>query len=38
MTLPDLLTTTLSLGGSDLHLSVDSPPQVRVNGLLQRLD
>ncbi len=37
MTLPDLLTTTLSLGGSDLHLSVDSPPQVRVNSLLQRL-
>ena len=38
MTLPDLLQTTLSLGGSDLHLSVGSPPQVRVNGDLRRLD
>jgi len=38
MTLPDLLATTLRLGGSDLHLSVNSPPQVRVNGELQRLD
>jgi twitching motility protein PilT len=38
MNLPDLLNTTLSLGGSDLHLSVGSPPQVRVNGDLRRLD
>ncbi len=38
MTLPDLLTATLQLGGSDLHLSMGSPPQVRVDGLLQRLD
>jgi twitching motility protein PilT len=37
-TLPDLLSTTLSLGGSDLHLSVGSAPQVRVNGDLRRLD
>ena len=36
-TLPDLLNTTLQLGGSDLHLSTNSPPQVRVNGELQRL-
>ena len=36
--LPDLLKSTLDLGGSDLHLSIGSPPQVRVNGHLQRLD
>jgi twitching motility protein PilT len=38
MDLTDLLKATLDLGGSDLHLSVGSPPQVRVNGHLQRLD
>lgn len=38
MTLPDLLTQTAARGGSDLHLSVGSPPQVRVDGHLQRLD
>jgi len=38
MSLPDLLKTTFDLGGSDLHLSTGSPPQVRVNGHLQRLD
>jgi twitching motility protein PilT len=37
MNLPDLLQTTLDLGGSDLHLSIASPPQVRVNGHLQPL-
>ncbi len=37
MTLSDLLTAARSLGGADLHLSVGSPPQVRVDGLLQRL-
>jgi twitching motility protein PilT len=36
--LPDLLKATLDLGGSDLHLSMGSPPQVRVDGHLQRLD
>jgi twitching motility protein PilT len=38
MNLPDLLKTTLDLGGSDLHLSIGSPPQVRVNGDLRRLE
>ena len=38
MNLPDLLKTTLDLGGSDLHLSIGSPPQVRVNGHLRRLE
>jgi len=38
MSLPDLLKATLELGGSDLHLSMASPPQVRVDGHLRRLD
>ena len=38
MSLPELLKTTLDLGGSDLHLSIGSPPQVRVDGHLRRLD
>src|SRR5256884_994571 len=36
-TLPDLLKTTVEVGGSDLHLTTDSPPQVRVHGELRRL-
>ena len=36
-TLPDLLKTTIDLGGSDLHIATNTPPQVRVNGELQRL-
>src|SRR5688572_25846533 len=36
-TLPELLKTTVDLDGSDLHLSTNSPPQVRVHGHLQRL-
>jgi twitching motility protein PilT len=38
MSLPELLKTTFEMGGSDLHLATGSPPQVRVNGHLQRLD
>jgi twitching motility protein PilT len=38
MSLPELLKTTFDRGGSDLHLSAGSPPQVRVNGHLQKLD
>ena len=37
-TLPDLLKQTVELQGSDLHLSIGSPPQVRVHGELQRLE
>jgi twitching motility protein PilT len=37
-TLPELLKTTVELGASDLHLSIDTPPQVRVHGELRRLD
>ena len=36
-TLPDLLKTTVQMDGSDLHLTTGTPPQVRVNGKLQRL-
>ena len=36
--LTELLTKTIELGGSDLHLRVDSPPQVRINGKLQPLE
>ncbi|MSO60904.1 MAG: type IV pilus twitching motility protein PilT [Acidobacteria bacterium] len=37
-TLPDLLKQTVELSGSDLHLSIGSPPQVRVHGELQKLE
>jgi twitching motility protein PilT len=37
-TLPDLLKTTVDLNGSDLHLTTNTPPQVRVNGKLERLE
>lgn len=37
-TLTDLLKRTVEMGGSDLHIRVDSPPQVRVHGLMQPLD
>lgn len=37
-TLPELLKQTVELQGSDLHLSTNSPPQVRVHGELRRLD
>ena len=35
---PELLTALLELGGSDLHLTAGTPPVVRVNGDLERLD
>jgi twitching motility protein PilT len=34
VTLPDLLRKMTEMGGSDLHLSAHSPPQVRVHGHL----
>ncbi len=37
-TLSDLLKKLLELGGSDLHITLNSPPQVRVHGHLQPLD
>ena len=36
-TLPELLKTTVDMQGSDLHIATSTPPQVRVNGHLQRL-
>ena len=37
-TLPELLRTLVEHGGSDLHLTTSTPPQIRVHGHLQRLD
>src|SRR5476649_950058 len=37
-TLPELLKTVLEMGGSDLHITTASPPQIRVNGHLKRLE
>jgi twitching motility protein PilT len=36
-TLPELLKTLVEMGGSDLHITTSTPPQVRVHGHLQRL-
>ena len=36
-TLPDLLKTMVEMDGSDLHIATNTPPQIRVNGTLQRL-
>ncbi len=36
-TLPDLLKTMVDMEGSDLHITTNTPPQVRVHGHLQRL-
>jgi twitching motility protein PilT len=37
VTLPELLKTMIEMGGSDLHVTTASPPQVRVHGTLRRL-
>ena len=37
-TLPELLQIMVQMGASDIHLTAGSPPQVRVDGALQRLD
>jgi twitching motility protein PilT len=36
-TLPELLKTMVDMDGSDLHITTNSPPQIRVHGHLQRL-
>src|SRR4029450_10618737 len=36
-TLPDLLKTMVERDGSDLHIAMATPPQIRVHGHLQRL-
>ena len=38
VSLHQLLKTMLEMGGSDLHLTINSPPQVRVDGKLRSLD
>jgi twitching motility protein PilT len=37
-TLPELLKTLVDLSGSDLHITTQTPPQIRVHGKLQTLD
>ncbi|MGE5815546.1 MAG: type IV pilus twitching motility protein PilT [Acidobacteriota bacterium] len=37
-TLPELLKALVDLEGSDLHLTTNTPPQVRIHGKLQPLD
>jgi twitching motility protein PilT len=37
-TLPELLRTLVDKDGSDLHITTNTPPQIRVYGHLQRLD
>ena len=36
-TLPELLAQVVEMGGSDLHLTIGTPPRVRVNGALRQL-
>jgi twitching motility protein PilT len=38
VTLSDLLKKMLEMGGSDLHITTNSPPQIRVHGHLHPLD
>ncbi len=37
-TLPELLNTLVQFNGSDLHLTTNTPPQIRLHGKLQTLD
>ena len=37
-TLPELLKTTVDADGSDLHITTNTPPQIRVHGTLRPLD
>jgi len=37
-TLPDLLKTLVEKGGSDLHITINTPPQIRVHGHLERVE
>jgi twitching motility protein PilT len=36
--LPELLHKVVELGGSDLHITTSTPPQIRVHGHLQRVE
>jgi twitching motility protein PilT len=38
VTLPELLKTMVEMDASDLHISMNTPPQIRLHGQLQRLD
>src|ERR671938_1549151 len=38
VSLSELLKTMLEMGGSDLHITTNTPPQIRVHGHLRPLD
>ncbi len=38
LSLSDLLKKLIEMGGSDLHLTTNTPPQVRVDGHLRPLE
>src|SRR3954451_443934 len=38
VTLPELLQTLVQNNGSDLHITTNTPPQIRIHGHLQPLD
>ena len=38
VTLPELLKKMVDMAGSDLHIATNTPPQIRVNGRLQRVE
>src|SRR3982750_4774583 len=38
VTLPELLKTLVDNNGSDLHITTNTPPQIRIHGHLQPLD
>jgi twitching motility protein PilT len=38
VTLPELLKLMVEMDASDLHISTNTPPQIRLHGQLQRLD
>ena len=35
-TLPDLLKRMVEKGGSDLHVTTNTPPQIRIHGELEK--
>jgi twitching motility protein PilT len=37
-TLPDLLKQVVDREGSDLHITTNTPPQIRIHGHLQRVE
>src|SRR5262245_49574793 len=38
LTMEDLLALMVRKGGSDLHITVNNPPRIRIDGMLQAVD